>query len=59
MERKWNGNGMEQKMTNQVEENFDGMEWKWNGSGMEVEWKNSSDKVNVTCIGNGNGNGKK
>ena len=35
MERKWNGNGMEYFMTNQVETNFDGMEWKWNGNGME------------------------
>ena len=36
MERKWNGNGMEYFMTNQVETNFDGMEWKWNGIEMET-----------------------
>ena len=36
MERKWNGNGMENFMTNQVETNFDGMEWKWNGIKMET-----------------------
>ena len=36
MERKWNGNGMENFMTNQVETNFDGMEWKWNGIEMET-----------------------
>ena len=36
MERKWNGNGMEYFMTNQVETNIDGVEWKWNGIEMET-----------------------
>ena len=36
MERKWNGNGMDFFLTNQVETNFDGMEWKWNGIEMET-----------------------
>ena len=35
MEWKWNGDGMEIKMTNQVEAKFDGMEWEGNGNGME------------------------
>ena len=36
MVRKWKGNGMENFMTNQVETNFDGMDWKWNGIEMET-----------------------
>ena len=36
IERKWNGNGMEFFLTNQVETNFDRMEWKWNGIQMET-----------------------
>ena len=35
MEWKQNGDGMEIKMTSQVEAKFDGMEWEGNGNGME------------------------
>ena len=41
MERKWNGNGMEFFLTNQVEKKL----MEWNRNGMELKWKHSSDKV--------------
>ena len=41
MERKWNGNGMEFFLTNQVEKKL----MEWNRNGMESKWKHSSDKV--------------
>ena len=40
MERKWNGNGMEYFMTNQVEKNFDGIVWKGTGRGVKSVEKN-------------------
>ena len=55
MEWKWNGDGMEIKMTNQVEAKFDGMEWEGNGNGMEKVGEKIFCKMDLEMkrIGNG------
>ena len=55
MEWKWNGDGMEIKMTNQVEAKFNEMEWKGNGNGMENVGEKKFCKMDLEMkrIGNG------
>ena len=51
MERKWNGNGMEFFLTNQVEKKL----MEWNGNGMEMEWKNQKNYYIVKYFWKWNG----
>ena len=54
MEWKWNGDGMEIKMTNQVEAKFDGMEWEGNGNRMEKVGEKLFCKMDLEMKRNGN-----
>ena len=70
VERKWNGKGMEKKDGDQLELNFNGMEWHWNrkfsskmikarqnGIGMEMEKKILNKNIQCKTEWKGNGNG--